>query len=65
MKKDTKNQYFQDKTIENWILKYEIPKTETTSRYSGYYIFHVEWIKLNAVWNYRFTFIRQQNKILS
>ena len=51
-------------TIENWILGYEIPKKETTNRYSGYYIFDVEWIKLNSVWNYRFTLFDSKQNII-
>ena len=51
-------------TIENWILGCEIPKTETKNRYSGYYIFDVEWIKLNSVWNYRFTLFDSKQNII-
>jgi transposase-like protein/cell fate (sporulation/competence/biofilm development) regulator YlbF (YheA/YmcA/DUF963 family) len=51
-------------TIENWILGYKIPKKEISNRYSGYYIFDVEWIKLNAVWNYRFTLFDSKQNII-
>jgi transposase-like protein len=51
-------------TIENWILGYEIPKTETSNRYSGYYIFDVEWIKLSGLWNYRFTLFDSKQNII-
>jgi transposase-like protein len=51
-------------TIENWILGYETPKTGTKNRYSGYYIFDVEWIKLNGVWNYRFTLFDSKQNII-
>ena len=52
-------------TIENWILGYEIPKKEIKNRYSGYYIFDVEWIKLNSIWNYRFTLFDSKQNIIA
>jgi transposase-like protein len=51
-------------TIENWILGYENQEKETNNRYSGYYIFDVEWIKLNSVWNYRFTLFDSKQNII-
>jgi len=45
-------------TIENWILNYKNQNKELFDRYSGYYIFDVEWVKIQGQWNYRFTFIR-------
>jgi len=51
-------------TIENWILSYEIPKKEFKNSYSGYYIFDVEWIKFDAVWNYRFTLFDSKQNII-
>ena len=57
-KKDTGINISQQ-TIENWILKYKNQNKDFKYRYSGYYIFDVEWIKIKGIWNYRFTFIRQ------
>jgi transposase-like protein len=51
-------------TIENWILGYEISNKETKNRYSGYYIFDVEWIKIKGVWNYRFTLFDSKQNII-
>jgi len=36
-------------TIENWILEYEKEKEDPENRYSGYYIFDVEWVKINGI----------------
>jgi predicted HAD superfamily phosphohydrolase YqeG len=33
-------------------------------RYSGYYIFDAEWIKINGVWNYRFTLFDSKQNII-
>ena len=54
VKKDT-GIHISYQTIENWILEYENKKKEPKNRYSGYYIFDVEWVKIRGVWNYRFT----------
>jgi len=52
-------------TIENWIRAYKNQNKECSNRYSGYYIFDVEWVKIKGVWNYRFTlFDSKQNRIL-
>ena len=53
-------------TIENWILKFKYENKEQNTRYSGYYIFDVEWVKIKAVWNYRFTlFNSKQNTVVA
>ncbi|NYB52849.1 MAG: hypothetical protein HVN35_09870 [Methanobacteriaceae archaeon] len=51
-------------TIENWILEYENNKEDSESCYSGYYIFDVEWIKINGIWNYRFTLFDSKQNII-
>ena len=63
IKKDTEVSVSRQ-TIENWILGYEIPKKEVKNRYSGYYIFDVEWIKLNGFWNYRFALFDSKQNII-
>jgi transposase-like protein len=53
-------------TIENWILSYKNKNKELNDRYSGYYIFDVEWVKIQSHWNYRFTlFDSKQNTIVA
>jgi transposase-like protein len=53
-------------TIENWVLKYKNQNRELNSRYSGYYIFDVEWVKIQGQWNYRFTlFDSKQNTVVA
>ena len=53
-------------TIENWILKVKNPNKDKIDRFSGYYIFDVEWIKINAKWHYRFTlFDTKYNTIIA
>ncbi|GAB6055795.1 hypothetical protein JCM15415_11110 [Methanobacterium movens] len=39
-------------------------KKRVKNLYSRYYIFHVEWIKLNSVWNYRFTLFDSKQNII-
>ncbi len=57
---------FHIKQYENWILEYENNKEDSEKLYSGYYIFDVEWVKINGVWNYRFTlFDTKQNIIVA
>jgi MULE transposase domain. len=63
IKKDTEVSVSRQ-TIENWILGYEIPKKEVKNLYSGYYIFDVEWIKLNGFWNYRFALFDSKQNII-
>jgi transposase-like protein len=53
-------------TIENWILEYKNLNKELNNRYSGYYIFDVEWVKIQGEWNYRFTlFDSKQNTVVA
>ena len=53
-------------TIENWILDYESQNKALDNRYSGYYIFDVEWVKIQGKWNYRFTlFDSKQNTVVA
>jgi transposase-like protein len=53
-------------TIENWILNYKYENKDLLSRYSGYYIFDVEWVKINGSWEYRFTlFDSKQNTVVA
>lgn len=53
-------------TIENWILEHKNQNKELNSRYSGYYIFDVEWVKIQGQWNYRFTlFDSKQNTVIA
>jgi transposase-like protein len=49
-------------TIENWILNYKNENKELKNRYSGYYIFDVEWVKIQGQWNYRFTLFDSKTK---
>ena len=42
-------------TIENWLNTENTKSEENNNRYSGYYIFDVEWIKINGKWKYRHT----------
>lgn len=44
-------------TIQNWIFKDKEELPETSDRYSGYYSFDIEWIKINGKWKYRFSLI--------
>jgi len=53
-------------TIENWILDHKSQNKALNNRYSGYYIFDVEWIKIQGKWNYRFTlFDSKQNTVVA
>jgi hypothetical protein len=53
-------------TIENWILNHEYENKELFNRYSGYYIFDVEWVKIKEYWEYRFTlFDSKQNTVVA
>jgi transposase-like protein len=53
-------------TIENWILNHEYQNQDLINRYSGYYIFDVEWIKIKGRWDYRFTlFDSKQNTVVA
>jgi len=53
-------------TIENWILTHESQNKALNNRYSGYYIFDVEWVKIQGKWNYRFTlFDSKQNTVVA
>jgi hypothetical protein len=63
VKKDTGVNISQQ-TIENWILDYKNDNKESEDRYSGYYIFDVEWIKIKGVWNYRFTLFDSKQNII-
>ncbi len=63
VKKDTGVNISQQ-TIENWILGYKNHKNESKNRYSGYYIFDVEWVKIKGVWNYRFTLFDSKQDII-
>ncbi|MBU4535825.1 MAG: hypothetical protein KKF16_08410 [Euryarchaeota archaeon] len=63
VKKDTGVNISQQ-TIENWILEYEKENKESKNSYSGYYIFDVEWVKINGVWNYRFTLFDSKQNII-
>ena len=63
VKKDT-GIHISDQKIENWILEYKNKKKDYKNRYSGYYIFVVEWVKIKGVWNYRFTLIDSKQDII-
>ena len=63
VQKDTRVSVSQQ-TIENWILEYEKENKECSNLYSGYYIFDVEWVKINGVWNYRFTLFDSKQNII-
>ena len=63
VKKDT-GIHISHQTIENWILEYKNKKKDSKYRYSGYYIFDVEWVKIKGVWNYRFTLIDSKQDII-
>jgi len=63
VKKDTGVNISQQ-TIENWILEYKNQNKDSKNRYSGYYIFDVEWIKINSIWNYRFTLFDSKQNII-
>jgi len=53
-------------TIENWVLKHQYENKDLLNRYSGYYIFDVEWVKIKGKWNYRFTlFDSKQNTVVA
>jgi len=54
VKKDTRVSV-SHQTIENWILKTKNPDKDKIKRFSGYYIFDVQWIKITGDWVYRFT----------
>ena len=48
------------------ILEHKNQNKESKDRYSGYYIFDVEWIKIKGIWNYRFTlFDSKQDTIVA
>jgi transposase-like protein len=65
VKKDTRIDV-SHQTIENWILSYEYQNKALLNRYSGYYIFDMEWVKIQGVWNYRFTlFDSKQNTVVA
>ncbi|MDR0911657.1 MAG: transposase family protein, partial [Methanobrevibacter sp.] len=65
VKKDTGVSISQQ-TIENWILNYKYQNKKQNNRYSGYYIFDVEWVKIKGIWNYRFTlFDSKQNTVVA
>lgn len=63
VKKDTGVNISQQ-TIENWILEHKNGEEDSKKRYSGYYIFDVEWIRINGVWNYRFTLFDSKQNII-
>ena len=44
-------------TIENWLFVDENILEFDLGRCSGYYVFDVEWIKINGEWNYRHTLL--------
>ena len=44
-------------TIENWLFINENIFKFDLDRYSGYYVFDVEWIKINEEWKYRHTLL--------
>jgi len=53
-------------TIENWILKTKNLNKDKIKRFSGYYIFDVQWIKIKGDWHYRFTlFDTKFNSVVS
>jgi len=53
-------------TIENWILQIKNYNTGKIERFSGYYIFDVQWIKIKGHWHYRFTlFDTKYNTIIA
>lgn len=65
VKKDTKVDV-SHQTIENWILNCKYQNEDLLNRYSGYYIFDVEWVKIKGSWNYRFTlFDSKQNTVVA
>ncbi|MDR2829945.1 MAG: hypothetical protein LBB45_02740 [Methanobrevibacter sp.] len=65
VKKDTGVNISQQ-TIENWILNPNTQNKALDNRYSGYYIFDVEWVEIQGKWNYRFTlFDSKQNTVVA
>ena len=44
-------------TIENWLFVNENILEFDLGRCSGYYVFDVEWIKINGKWKYRHTLL--------
>ena len=65
VKKDT-GVNISHQTIENWILSHEYQNKDSLIRFSGYYIFGVEWVKIKGSWNYRFTlFDSKQNTVVT
>ena len=44
-------------TIENWLFVNENILEFDLARCSGYYVFDVEWIKINGKWKYRDTLL--------
>lgn len=44
-------------TIENWFFVNENILKFDLSRCSGYYVFNVEWVKINENWKYRYTLL--------
>jgi hypothetical protein len=51
-------------SIENWILEHENDNNDTSNRYSGYYIFDSQWVKIKGVWNYRLALYDSKNDII-
>ena len=48
---------FSHQTIENWLFVNENILEFDLGRCSGYYVFDVEWIKINGEWKYRHTLL--------
>lgn len=44
-------------TIENWLKEEKTKNKPDNDYFSGYYVFDVEWIKINGKWKYRHTLI--------
>lgn len=51
-------------SIENWILEYETDNEDNSNRYSGYYIFDSQWIKIKGIWHYRLALYDSKNDII-
>jgi hypothetical protein len=51
-------------SIENWILEHQNDNNDTSNRYSGYYIFDSQWVKIKGTWNYRLALYDSKNDIV-
>ena len=65
LKKDT-GVNISHQTIKNWILSHKYQNKDSLTRFSGYCISDVEWVKIKGSLNYRFTlFDSKQNTVVA